>query len=110
VTWAYTFFHLDQNDMPPPCQDSQCAPKRATYRLVAEDGDKSGVRNYCTNCAAKSAARLSLPFPPVESKRTIVGGYDTAGWEPVMPNITKFDGHKSKIIIPTNSRRSLGQG
>jgi hypothetical protein len=63
------------------------------------------ISKLCLLLSFAAAARLSLPFPPVESKRTIVGGYDVAGWEPVMPNITKFDGHKSKIIISTNSRQ-----
>jgi hypothetical protein len=74
MTWTHTFFHHDPHGVAHPCQDSQCAPKRATYRLVAEDGDKSGARSFCTNHAAAAAARLSLSFPPINSQRALGQG------------------------------------
>jgi hypothetical protein len=74
MTWEYAFFHYDPHAMPLTCQDDKCASKRATYRLVAEDGSRSAARSYCTNHSAAAAARLSLSFPPINSRRALGQG------------------------------------
>ena len=70
MTWTYTFFRHDSHGMPWPCQDSACSAKRSVYRLVAEDGDKTGARNLCVQHSAAAALLLGISFPPIDSKES----------------------------------------
>ena len=72
--WVYTFFHHDSYGIAKPCQNEACS-KRATYRLVAENGvGGNGARNYCTNHAEAAADRVKIAFPPVGSKQALGQG------------------------------------